>query len=48
MLAAAAPRQGHAIACDLLQEGSSTSDKRMGLQLVRACGLGYVLPAALA
>ena len=48
VLAAAAPRQGHAIACDLLQEGSSTSDKRMGLQLVRACGLGYVLPAALA
>ena len=47
LLAAAVPRQGHAIACDLLQPIASTSDQRNGLQLVKALGLGYLLPAGL-
>jgi len=47
LLAAAVPRQGHAIACDLLQPSASTSDQRNGLQLVKALGLGYLLPAGL-
>ena len=47
LLAAAVPRQGHAIACDLLQANASTSDQRNGLQLVKALGLGYLLPAGL-
>lgn len=40
LLAAALPRHGRLVACELLGETATTPDKRLGLQLVKALGLG--------
>jgi MoxR-like ATPase len=47
VVAAALPRHGRRIACELLKADANTSDKRLGLQLVKAVGLGYLLPTML-